>query len=142
MSTFVGALANGTYSLYVVDDCQGDAGSISGGWSINITGGGPTAVALRSFGALPSKKQVVVSWRTASETSVLGFNVYRVAGRRSIRLNRGLIHAQAAATVADGSYRLVDRSVRPGAQYTYRLQAVALSGTRTWVGSAVVRIAD
>jgi hypothetical protein len=142
MSSLFGAPANGIYSLYVVDDCVGDFGSISGGWSINITGGGPTAVALRSFGALPSRKAVVVHWRTASETSLLGFNVYRVAGKQSIRLNRALIPARASATVADGTYRIVDRSVRPGRQYTYRLQSVGLSGKRNWIGTAAVRIAS
>jgi hypothetical protein len=142
MGSMLGAPVNGTYSLYAVDDCAGDTGSIAGGWSINITGGGPTAVKLTSFGALPSKKQVVVHWRTASEASLLGFNVYRVDGSRTARLNRALIPAKAAATIADGSYRLVDRSIRAGRQYTYRLQAVSLSGSRTTIGSASVRIAD
>jgi hypothetical protein len=137
MASMATTVSNGTYSLYVVDDCLGDFGSIASGWSINVTAGGPTAVALRSFGALPSRQAVVVHWRTASEASLLGFNVYR----GGTRLNRALIPAKASATVGDGAYRMVDRSARPGRQYTYRLQAVALTGQRTWVGSAFVRIA-
>lgn len=36
MSVFDGTDANGTWSLYIVDDVAGDSGSITGGWSINI----------------------------------------------------------------------------------------------------------
>jgi subtilisin-like proprotein convertase family protein len=43
---------NGTWSLFVMDDAAGSAGSISGGWSITITttGGGPGPVKLLATG--------------------------------------------------------------------------------------------
>ncbi|MFH8252587.1 beta strand repeat-containing protein [Microbacterium sp. B2969] len=37
LSTFNGASGNGVWSLWVVDDASGDAGSISGGWCLTIT---------------------------------------------------------------------------------------------------------
>src|SRR5207247_5586513 len=49
LSAFNGTGANGTWSLYVVDDGAGDSGSIAGGWSVSIT----TAVAGASLVAGP-----------------------------------------------------------------------------------------
>ena len=39
LSVFNGTDANGTWSLYVIDDTIDDVGSISGGWSLDITAG-------------------------------------------------------------------------------------------------------
>ena len=39
LSVFNGTDANGTWSLYVIDDSNQDVGSISGGWSLDITAG-------------------------------------------------------------------------------------------------------
>lgn len=37
LSTFNGASPNGVWSLFIVDDQEGEAGSLSGGWSIDFT---------------------------------------------------------------------------------------------------------
>ena len=57
LASFNGIAPNGTWSLYVLDDGCGDAGSITGGWSIDIT----TA-------ALPSTTTVVTSSLNPSRT--------------------------------------------------------------------------
>jgi subtilisin-like proprotein convertase family protein len=36
-SVFGGAAPNGTWSLYLTDDCLGDPSSITGGWDLNVT---------------------------------------------------------------------------------------------------------
>jgi len=38
-ATFAGTNADGTWSLYIVDDTGGDTGSMSGGWCLNLTQG-------------------------------------------------------------------------------------------------------
>lgn len=48
LSTFDGASANGTWSLWVVDDATGDAGSIADGWCLTITSQSPTTTVLTS----------------------------------------------------------------------------------------------
>ena len=43
LSAFNGSNPNGTWSLYVDDDAGGDVGSITGGWTLAIEAGAPTA---------------------------------------------------------------------------------------------------
>ena len=116
-STFTGFLTG------LVDDVQlTDAGTCPA----------PTAVQVRSFSARQTAAGVILRWRTASEASTLGFNVYR----SNRRVNRGLIAAHGSAA-GGASYRLIDHGAHRGA--LYRLQVVRLDGSRSWSGEAVTR---
>lgn len=130
LNVFNGTSPNGTWSLYVIDDCTADGGSIQGGWSLDILTVA-TSVRLRSFAARPFGAGTLLRWSTASEASVLGFNLYRRAGGRSLRLNRALIPARSATGAA---YRFLDRAARGKA--LYRLQVVELNGSRSWAAQA------
>ncbi|MFN2466724.1 MAG: hypothetical protein ABR521_01120 [Gaiellaceae bacterium] len=122
------SVAMGDWQLYVSDDCL-DAGKISGGWTLNLTMDSPTAVTVASFSARAIASAVELSWRTASETGFAGFNVFRRGPSGTVKVNRGLIAARGG--MFGETYRLVDRSARAGARYTYRLQAVHMDGSRT-----------
>jgi hypothetical protein len=100
---------------------------------------GPTAVNLLTFSAKRAGRAMEVRWRTAQETSLLGFNVYRSAGAPTKKLNRALISAKGAGRLAGARYRFVDRRARPGTLYTYRLQAVERDGTRSWIATSILR---
>jgi hypothetical protein len=131
LSTFNGisaAVAMGTWKLFVLDDCATETGSINSGWTLDITMN-PTAVTVLSFSARARAGQVDLSWRTASETGMAGFNVFRTGPLKTVKVNRGLIKA---VGVFGGNYRLVDRTARSGVKYSYRLQIVYRDGRRAW----------
>jgi hypothetical protein len=129
LSAFDGSSANGTWSLYVTDDCGGDAGQVAQGWDLTV-GGGVTAVTVRSFAARRSAKGVLVSWRTAAEARLLGFNLYR----GTVKLNERLI----AAKRKPSSYSFLDKTAKKGTLPTYRLQVVGLDGKKSWRGTVKV----
>ncbi|MFN2467188.1 MAG: M14 family zinc carboxypeptidase [Gaiellaceae bacterium] len=98
--------------------------------------GPPTAVGVSRFGARWTKRGVSVSWRTAAETQVAGFNVWRSNGKTWRKVNRTLVPARRAGRTSGAGYTLLDRSARRGPYYTYRLQLVDLKGRRDWHGPA------
>lgn len=103
--------------------------------SFRFTACTPTAVSVRSFAARWQRKRIAVRWRTASEAEILGFNVYRSVGSGPFRkLNPLLIAAKRAGTARGAAYAFVDRAVRRGKTYTYRLQVVSAGGQRSWYG--------
>jgi choice-of-anchor B domain-containing protein len=114
------------------------------GWFIDdivVSGlSAPTAVTVASFTATAARgKGVEVTWRTASEVDTAGFNVWRFANGKKVKVNRSLIAAKAGGRAAGATYRLVDRNALPGAKYTYRLQVVSKSGVRAFKASTTVR---
>jgi hypothetical protein len=137
-SAFNGTDPNGTWSLYVVDDCPGFTGALQGGWSVNINPQ-TSAVVVARFAATARPGQIRVSWKTGEETSLLGFNLFRSGGGRTAKLNSGLIAARHAGTSRGGAYRFADAHARPGVSYTYRLQLVRFDGTKTFAGAVATR---
>jgi hypothetical protein len=95
------------------------------------------AVQLQSFTARRSGKNVVLRWRTASEVNTLGYNVYRQAGAKRVKLNRSLIPAASLIGGSMSSHAYSFRTRIPslkGASAKYWLQEVASNGARSWYG--------
>lgn len=87
----------------------------------------PTAVDVVSFGATaPATSFVVITWETASELNLIGFNLYRgssLAGPFS-SVNPELIPAQGLGGVFGVVYTFTDLDVQPGESYFYFLEAL------------------
>jgi hypothetical protein len=80
-----------------------------------------------SFSALPGPEKVLLKWRTASETSTKGFNLYRADLKKGPynKINPSLITAKGSPT--EGAfYTFVDRKVRDWKTYYYKLEEVYL----------------
>jgi hypothetical protein len=92
----------------------------------------PTAAALGSFAARRSPAGVRLSWRTGTESGLVGFRLFR----NGVRLNAVPIHASGGA--AGGRHDFVDRSATARRTYVYRLEAVGLDGARRVLGTVRV----
>jgi subtilisin-like proprotein convertase family protein len=141
-SVFGGVIPNGTWSLYVVDDTGGNAGSL-GGWCLNFVGATSTAV---TSSLNPSTQGQSVTF-TATVTSG-GVAV----STGTVTFREGATTLQAATPVnGSGQVTFTTSSLTPGshtitADYTGASPAVGSSGnvvqtvnapTATVVGSSV-----
>jgi hypothetical protein len=97
----------------------------------------PTAARLSLIQARRVRAAILLRWRTTTETDTLGFNVYRQQRGKLVKLNRTLIFAVFGGTASGHAYSWLDRGA-PREAARYRLQAVSLSGVRSWVGPTVV----
>jgi subtilisin-like proprotein convertase family protein len=131
LTAFDGIPPNGTWNLYVIDDCPDNTGTISGGWSLEITTT-TTAVTVSSTSARRSKTGVLVRWRTGTEADLLGFQVYRSRDRSWRRITHSLIVAR--GSVAGAGYRFLDKTAKRNVAYSYRIKAVNRDETTRWFG--------
>ena len=96
-------------------------------------------VFLSSFTAKGNGKHVKVDWETASEINNLGFNLYRSTKKegRYTKLNKSLIPGLISSP-SGKSYTHLDKNVRKGKLYYYKLEDIDLSGKRTMHGPVCV----
>jgi lysophospholipase L1-like esterase len=96
--------------------------TVSVRWRVTVL----TAVELESFEAeVAAFRGVIVRWKTARETGVAGFNVYR-SGSESGEYVR--INPKPIPPAPNRQYTFIDREVEAGKTYYYRLEDVSVSG--------------
>lgn len=136
-------------ALHIADDegCGGDVDKIPNnayGWgridalaAVQRAIGVPTSVGVASLAAQRQLRGVRVTWRTTSETRVVGFDVWRSAGAGAWKkLNSKLIAAKRAGRPPGAAYAFVDGTAARGVAYAYRLQVVDQLGKRAWFARA------
>jgi hypothetical protein len=116
------------------------AGATCPAYGVTVTGFDvvnrvPTAVLLGSFRASRSIHGVVVQWRAGAEASTLAYRLLRSGGGKPASWSP-LLPARGGA--GGRVYSWVDRAAPKGA-LQYRLQLVANTGARKWLGTATVR---
>ena len=88
----------------------------------------PTGLVLAELGAAAAEDGVWLSWQTANEAQVLGFNVLRQLDDGTLALvNAEPIFAQYAGANQGAAYTYLDAAVTPGV-YTYVLEILMLDG--------------
>lgn len=108
LSTFDGQTANGTWSLYVLDDATGDGGGISGGWCLTIASSSPTVTTLA---ASPNPSNVGQSVTFTATVTSGGSPV--TAG--TVQFSEGATALGAPVTVAaDGTATLTTSTLAAG----------------------------
>lgn len=91
LSVFNNTDPDGTWSLYVVDDSEGDSGSISGGWSMKINASAPLA-------ARPAGTNIVFSWPAVSNET------FTLQVSPNLFDTKGWSNAPGSATLSGGKY--------------------------------------
>ena len=99
----------------------------------------PTGVGVSGFGGVRQGGKVTLTWRTAQESKLAGFNIRRQAGAgEPVLLNSELLYAQNAGANLGAAYSFVDPAA-PAGVLTYLLEAVRLDGSVEAVGGIEVK---
>lgn len=79
----------------------------------------------------PRFGKVILRWKTATETNVRGFNLYRLEakGGKAVKINAALISVKGVGQ----AYEITDTNVTNRKTYYHRLESIDKSGATTLV---------
>jgi hypothetical protein len=92
----------------------------------------PTAVTFAQMPqALSQPGKITLSWETAQEMDLVGFNVWRSesADNHGTKISNSMIVAQAAGSLGGAGYSFDDVSIQPGRTYNYWIELVETGGS-------------
>jgi len=124
-------IGNMTVDVYVYDAVT----PVSYRWVLNVT----TAVEMAEFMAWfnEGKRSVVVQWSTSHERDNIGFDVYR---SRSENGEYEKITDTFIPSQESGEYSFMDKSVRVGQVYYYKLQNIDARGVEREFGPVMIKV--
>lgn len=103
----------------------------------------PTATSIAKFTAQAvTAARVRVKWHTASEATLVGFNLWRSprAKQSFEKINPALIPAQYTGQIRGASYRFQDSGITSGKKYFYRLEILHADDSIEWSDVVFVKV--
>lgn len=96
----------------------------------------PNAVELKTFDVLRKSKKAILSWETANEIDIQGFNIYRSGKSDGTlkKVNAELIPAEAVGSSSGATYQITNSSLKPWKTYFYWLEWVDMDSNSTLYG--------
>lgn len=99
----------------------------------------PANVTISSFTAKCATKGTTVAWRTAVENSLLGFNLFRLQGKKQTKVNKAIVPAKAVGRAGGAKYSFADKAAKKNTKYSYKLQIIDLTGLKRFVGTTALK---
>lgn len=126
LTIFDGLPIAGDWTLRVTDNANFDGGELTS-WSLDFCALTALPVDLLSFDAVAQESTIQLDWKTANEYNNEGFEIERRS--ETERTFTAIGEIPATNLLQDiNNYSFVDKEVRPGMQYYYRLRQNDLDG--------------
>lgn len=120
LAAFTGLPIAGDWTLRINDNFNLDGGELTT-WSLDFCLLSGLPVDLLSFEATGLKNEIQLDWETANESNNKGFEIERRSETEREFVSIGEVPATADLQQIN-AYKYLDKNVRPGIQYYYRLR--------------------
>ena len=131
---------NGDNSIYAEDTSGWNSGSAGSSHELTDIS---LPVTFFSFSAVAFEGAIILRWSTESEVGILGFHVIRSETETGPyqKITTALIPSCGNSSMG-GQYKFVDRNVKSGNGYWYKLEEVCLDGQIQMVGPIFVCLGE